>query len=365
MVVSIAITILLYNIFFMALSYFSRQFAFPRTVLLMQVIPQLLLLLLWRSLLWKYQNKHSSPLKIFIIAKSDEAELIKSRIPFKQYNWTVAGEHHAADSKINLDEILSDEKLDILLLGRSLSPGMRKQLLIQALTKGLKVYVIPDMYDMALKLSLVNQVEDMKLMEVNPENITLRSQVLKRAIDITISTAALPLIAIISIVVSACIYLETGRPILYKQERVTAGGKIFSLYKFRTMYNNAEKETGPVQARDGDPRITKVGRVLRALRLDELPQIINVLKGDMSLVGPRPERPYFIKQFEKNVPGYSLRHKLKAGITGLAQVNGRYSTSPEDKLIMDLEYGLNHSIWLDLKLMLQTIKVVFIKKSST
>ena len=132
---------------------------------------------------------------------------------------------------------------------------------------------------------------------------------------------------------------------------------MFKLLKFRTMVQDAERDTGPVLTWEGDPRITKVGRILRRMRLDELPQLINVLRGDMSFVGPRPERPFFVDQFSDRIPDYRYRLQVKPGITGLAQIEGRYSTNPEDKLKYDLYYMRSFSFVLDLQIMLRTLKV--------
>lgn len=151
---------------------------------------------------------------------------------------------------------------------------------------------------------------------------------------------------------------------IYRRGLPRETGK-FKLYKFRTMIVNAEKKTGPVLAYDRDPRITPLGRFLRASRLDELPQLFNVLKGDMSIVGPRPERQHFINEFTKDIPHFKYRIMVKAGVTGLAQVLGKYTTSPEDKARFDLLYIRNYSLWLDLKIMLRTLKVVFLKDKSS
>jgi lipopolysaccharide/colanic/teichoic acid biosynthesis glycosyltransferase len=155
-----------------------------------------------------------------------------------------------------------------------------------------------------------------------------------------------------------------GGPVLYVQERLTKGRKTFKIYKFRTMVPNAEKLSGPVFAGEKDPRITKIGKFMRTVRLDEIPQLINILTGDMSIVGPRPERPFFAKQFEKDIPEYRYRLKVKAGLTGLAQVEGKYNTTVEDKLRYDLIYINNYSLLRDILIMLQTIKILFMKSST-
>ena len=170
----------------------------------------------------------------------------------------------------------------------------------------------------------------------------------------------LPFFAVIAIMIK----LTDPGPIFYKQDRLTIGGKIFQIYKFRTMIKDAEKDTGPQLAQKEDDRILPVGRFLRRFRLDELPQIFNILKGDMSLVGPRPERPELAKEIEREIPEFSYRLKVKAGLTGYAQIYGKYNTTSYDKLKLDLTYIRNYSVWLDLKLILMTPKIMMLKESS-
>ena len=155
-----------------------------------------------------------------------------------------------------------------------------------------------------------------------------------------------------------------GGPIFYKQERFTLNGKKFFVYKFRSMIVNAESKSGAVLASKNDSRITPIGKFVRATRLDELPQFINVLKGDMSLVGPRPERPEIAEDYYKTLPEFGYRLKTKAGLTGYAQLYGKYNTTPYDKLQLDLMYIQNYSLFLDIKLILMTIKIMFMKEST-
>lgn len=165
--------------------------------------------------------------------------------------------------------------------------------------------------------------------------------------------------------VTALLIKATSKgPVFYKQTRITLDQREFSILKFRTMSATAEKESGPVLAQANDSRVTTVGKYLRSLRIDELPQLINVLRGDMSLVGPRPERPFFVEQFKEENPYYELRHNVRAGITGYAQVYGKYSTDFQAKLKFDLVYIKNYSLLFDIQILLQTIKILFDKVSS-
>jgi len=182
------------------------------------------------------------------------------------------------------------------------------------------------------------------------------NSMIKRIIDVSISTAALILLAIPGGIIALAIKMTSPGPVFYRQELMGLDGRPFTVYKFRSMRLDAEDTSGPVWARDDDPRCTPVGRFLRRTDMDELPQIWNVFKGDMSIVGPRPERPFFVDQFKHRFPQYMLRHKVKAGITGWAQVNGwRGNTSLEKRIEFDLYYIENWSVSLDLKIMWMTL----------
>lgn len=191
--------------------------------------------------------------------------------------------------------------------------------------------------------------------------------VMKRIFDIVASVLLLVLTFPIMLLTALLISLETGFPILYQQERVGEFGRTFNILKFRSMRQDAENGSAPQWAKQDDDRVTRVGRVIRHLRIDELPQIFNVLKGDMSFVGPRPERPFFVKELAKQIPYYLSRHTVKPGITGWAQIRYSYGASIEDavkKLQYDLYYAKNHSLFLDLVILLQTAEVVLFRKGA-
>ncbi len=181
------------------------------------------------------------------------------------------------------------------------------------------------------------------------------SRRLSRLLDIVLSAAALALLALPMLAIAALVKLTSRGPALYHQDRVGLGGKTFTIYKFRTMRLNAEAESGPVWARRGDPRCTPIGNLLRRFCLDELPQLLNVLRGEMSLVGPRPERPFFVREFSQRIPGYARRHDVLPGLTGWAQINGwRGDSSIEKRVEFDLYYVRHWSLWMNVRIMLLT-----------
>ena len=189
----------------------------------------------------------------------------------------------------------------------------------------------------------------------------------KRVFDITVSLLLLTATLPITLLVALLIVLESGMPIFYRQERMGECGQVFGVLKFRSMRQNAEQAGTPQWAKKNDDRVTRVGRVIRTLRVDELPQVINVLKGDMSFVGPRPERPYFVQQLASQIPFYLNRHTVKPGVTGWAQIRYPYGSTVEDamyKLQYDLYYAKNHSLFLDLIILFQTAQVVLFGKGA-
>jgi exopolysaccharide biosynthesis polyprenyl glycosylphosphotransferase len=227
-----------------------------------------------------------------------------------------------------------------------------------------ELLLVPDSADVLLHAAAAHQLDDLLVLSIKPLQLTVMRQALKRGLDIAGAVLLLTLFAPLIAIVYLLVPLESDGPALFRQERRGIGGRSFKVLKFRTMLVNAEKQSGPVLATVEDPRVTVLGRWLRASRFDELPQLFNVLRGDMSLVGPRPEREYFARQFDQELPNYRLRTVIKPGLTGLAQVWGRYSTTAEDKLRLDLMYIANHSLGLDINLLLQTVRVVLHHRQS-
>jgi len=195
----------------------------------------------------------------------------------------------------------------------------------------------------------------------DPDPVTLFA---KRCMDVIVSLLMIILLSWLMALTWIAVRLYDRRPAIYKQTRVTKDGKRFTLYKFRSMRHDAEADGVARLAASGDDRITPIGKFIRRTRLDETPQLFNVLRGDMSLVGPRPERPEIAVEYEAQYPNFALRTKVKAGLTGFAQINGRYNSAPDEKLFLDIMYIENFSIWQDIKLLLQTPKALFMASST-
>lgn len=227
-----------------------------------------------------------------------------------------------------------------------------------------RTYVAPKLTDIMLRGGKNITLFDTPLLLVKGTGLTPAQRVVKRGMDILLSFIALVVAAVPMALVAIAIKLEDGGPVFFKQKRMTRGGREFEILKFRSMIVDAEKYAGAVLATGDDPRITKVGKFIRATRLDEIPQILNILKGDMSIVGPRPERKVIADEYCKDIPEFSYRLKVRGGLTGYAQIYGKYNTSAYDKLRLDLMYIENYSLMLDIKLIILTLRIIFSKEST-
>jgi exopolysaccharide biosynthesis polyprenyl glycosylphosphotransferase len=226
------------------------------------------------------------------------------------------------------------------------------------------VRLIPDVFQLLTLKANIQDLDGFPVISIDDVALRGGKSVIKRVIDVIVSSLGLVILSPVFLLVAVLIKLTSRGPVFYRQERMGLDGRRFRMIKFRTMVCDAEEESGPVMSRAGDPRTTKVGRLLRKLSLDEFPQLINVLKGEMSLIGPRPERPEFVKGFAGQIPNYMLRHKVKCGITGWAQVHGLRQDTPIDKRIeYDFYYIQNWSLGLDLKIIWMTLRKGFLDRS--
>jgi len=234
----------------------------------------------------------------------------------------------------------------------------KEQIILHCFRNNKELLVVPNVSELASHGSDVRGIQDLLVLAVRPHPLGPAETLIKRAVDVVGALLLLTFTLPLTLAVLVLIPLTSAGPIFFRQERIGRHRRKFSILKFRTMVPNAEKLTGPVMSIERDPRVTWLGRMLRATRLDELPQLWNVIRGEMSLVGPRPEREFFVHQYEKILPAYDLRHSIKPGLTGLAQIKTGYSTSVERKLHFDLLYIYRYSLMLDLRILVQTIIVV-------
>jgi Undecaprenyl-phosphate glucose phosphotransferase len=255
------------------------------------------------------------------------------------------------------DEIIRRERVEHLYVALPLEEHVKMLGLVEITNReGVDLHVVPDLLQFIALRARLENLDGVPIISLNDVPLRGFNSILKRIIDVAIAGSVLVAISVPFALIALLIKRTSKGAVFYRQERMGLDGTAFEVLKFRSMYEGAEDETGPVWARDNDPRCTPVGRWLRRFDLDELPQLWNVVRGDMSIVGPRPERPYFVEQFKHRIPQYMLRHKVKAGITGWAQVNGwRGNTSLEKRIEYDLYYIENWSVGLDLKIMWLTL----------
>lgn len=302
-----------------------------------------------------------APHKMIMVFGSDNAVGMKLKMDTRKDKYNVS-------KLISIDEgfdKVCEEvlKYDAVILN-DLPPHIRNDLLKFCYQNGVRIYAVPKISDILVRGGRNINLFDTPLLYIRQDGISFSQRIVKRLMDIVISAIALVVASPIMLAVAIAIKLEDGGPVFYKQARLTLNEREFNVLKFRSMIVDAEKVSGAVLAEGNDPRITKVGRFVRATRLDELPQIINILKGDMSVVGPRPERRVFVDQYCQTMPEFAYRMKVKGGLTGYAQVYGKYNTSPYDKLRFDLMYIENYSLLLDIKLIILTVRIMFSKDST-
>jgi exopolysaccharide biosynthesis polyprenyl glycosylphosphotransferase len=266
----------------------------------------------------------------------------------------------------NLRKLIQEKSIQEIIIAFShRSERHLEEVIQQCNGMSVGIQIVPDLYDVIIGQVRTNQIYGLPLIEILPQLMPPWESIVKRIGDVTFSLIILLGFLPLWLIIAIAIEFDTRGPIFYTQKRVGKRGRFFDMIKFRSMVVGAENMTGPIWATNNDPRVTKVGKLLRRLRLDEIPQFINILKGDMSLVGPRPERPYFVKRLSKVIPLYKRRLRVRPGITGWAQVKGNYDQSLEcvkKKLEYDLFYFENMSLRMDLKIILNTLYVMLMGK---
>ncbi|MBO1299489.1 MULTISPECIES: sugar transferase [unclassified Enterococcus] len=346
----------------MIVTFAGRWFAFPRAVILLSFVVGTILLSLYRILIYKLYLRVSRDKKVVIVGlEKDVAPAIQnfqSKKNNKHKVEAVVIDNYYENIKKMIDEI------DIVYLSSHIEEN-EKIKIYQLITKKEKKLFLNTTFE---NLTMINpnimNFEDESIIEASGFRIQPEYELFKRLFDIVVSLILLILASPFMLLTAVLVKVTSPGPVIYKQVRITKNQKEFSIYKFRSMAATAEAKSGPVLAKSNDARVTPVGKFIRAVRFDELPQIFNVLKGDMSIVGPRPERPFFVDQFNAENPYYYLRHNVRAGITGYAQVYGKYVSDYNSKLRFDLLYIKKYSLMMDLKILLQTIKILFDKMSS-
>ncbi len=368
-------------IIFITLTYLFKENQYSRLVFLHFWVIQLVMVtsfrILFRKIL-KFLRKKGYNLRYVLIVGAGELgqDLVRRIREHPEFGLKIVGFLTRDEEKIgkkiegvdvigkyeDIQKILTERSIDQVFIALPYDAHERIETILRLIGDNpVDIKVVPDIYQFATLGTSIEELDGLPILNLQDSPMYGWNLVLKRAMDIVISALALILLSPLMLFIAVAILITSGRPVFYTQERMGMDGKLFRIIKFRTMRQDAEESTGPVWAKPNDERRTKLGALLRRTSLDELPQFINVLKGDMSIVGPRPERPVFINEFRKKIPNYMLRHKVKAGITGWAQVNGwRGNTSIEKRIEHDLYYINNWSLSFDIKIILKTIKKIFV-----
>lgn len=317
--------------------------------------------ILWIALLGKGYRKIFKPMDVLLVYQRGSAKELTDRLSSKTDTLNITDE-------ISADEDMRDIKKKIdahnTVMLWDISTSKRNSIFKYCYENSKRIYSAPNISDIILNGAEPVNLFDTPLLLTEANPFEYEERVIKRLFDILLSCILLIILSPLMLLTALAIKLSDGGPVFYRQIRCTKNAREFSMLKFRSMIVDAEKNGVAVLARQKDPRITPVGAVIRKLRIDELPQLFNVLKGDMSFVGPRPERPEFIKKYIEDMPEFSYRMKIRAGITGYAQLYGKYNTKPYDKLKFDLYYMEQYSLWLDIRLIILTVKILFTKEST-
>lgn len=347
-------------VMYVVISLLAFRFVTP-FYLFVVLLAEMLVSTIWNVIVIKLYNRIFQPWKILLVyGERPAADLV--------YKVEARRDKYAIYDAVNINEGMEQIKKRILdfqavIIG-DIPAVERNDVLKYCYAKKVRAYVIPKISDIILMGADRIHVFDTPFMLSRGYTLSFDQRFGKRTLDIILSVLLLIAASPFMLLTALAIKLYDHGPVFYSQVRCTKGGREFAIYKFRSMIVDAEKKGGVQLAKEHDKRITPVGRVIRAARIDELPQLFNILKGDMSFVGPRPERPELIKEYSQEMPEFVFRMRVKAGLTGYAQVYGKYNTTPYDKLKLDLFYIENYSFWTDMKLILMTVKTIF-KPAST
>jgi exopolysaccharide biosynthesis polyprenyl glycosylphosphotransferase len=352
------VVVILVNIAMPSMLFFDISYRISFVALLLISATQFMLLCVWAIAFHRLRFVVFPKLQAVVVSDNCEnAEYCANKVSSYSREFEVS----AVSDEKNLQKYF--EKFPVI-IAYKLGTERLAELGAECIARGKQLCVIPDMWELGVNRSRGFQFGDLMALRFKSIYLTKGQNFVKRFYDIILSTLFLIISGLPILVFALIIFLQDGRNPFFRQERLTRGGRVYKIIKLRTMIWDAERSTGPILASNEDPRITKIGSFLRRTRLDELPQFFNVLKGDMSVVGPRPERPSFTEEYSKTVPDFKLRLAVKAGITGMAHVYGRYDTPPSERIKLDIYYMLNYSPALDIKIIIETIRIMLSRSYS-
>ncbi len=347
-------------VIYIVISLLAFRFVNP-VVLFVIMLVQMAISALFTYIVTNLYNNIFQPWKILLIYGDRPAEGLVNKVETRR-------DKYAIYDSVNISEgieVIARKMKDFqaVIIG-DISAVERNDILKYCYANKVRAYVVPKISDIILMGADRIHIFDTPFMLSKGYTLSFDQLLAKRALDLMLAVPAFIITSPVMLITAVAVKLYDGGPVLYKQVRLTRHDRKFEIYKFRSMVVDAESDGIAKLARENDDRITPVGRIIRATRIDELPQLFNILKGDMSFAGPRPERPEIMEEYCKEIPEFAFRTRVKAGLTGYAQVYGKYNTTPYDKLKLDLFYISNYSMWTDIKLILMTLKIV-LKKDAT
>ena len=355
------LSVILVNMFtYLQIALLAKGFLNPLPFLLMFIV-QVMAIGIWTYLANRLFEKLFPPRQMLLIYGNRPSLTLMDKMNCRKDRYQIKGMAHIENGLKIIEQMISEYDAVVIC---DVPSSIRNPILKYCYGQRKRVYMTPKISDILVRSAEDINLFDTPLIMSRNGRMSIEQAFFKRVMDIGIAgivcVITLPLMAVTALAIK----MQDGGPVLYKQKRLTLEGHEFYVYKFRSMKVDAEKDGVARLASAEDNRITPVGQFIRKVRLDELPQLFNILKGDMSIVGRRPERPEIAKQYEAEIPEFEYRLRVKAGLTGYAQIFGKYNTTPYDKLKMDLHYIQNYSLMLDVKLMIQTVKILFMKEST-
>ena len=355
------LSLALANVFTFFIMALIARFWLPAGPILIMTLVEYAVVVIWSLFSSRLYHSVYPPRRMLLVSGSNTSEHLIEKMNKRPDKYEIR-ECIDADTEIHLLRQKIDEYDAIVIC--DVGAQMQELLINYCFRVNKRFYLVPTIEHIIIANASKVHLFDTPLLLCRNQGLQPEQRFAKRALDLFVSSLGILVMSPFMLIIALCIYAYDRGPVLFKQERLTLGGRVFTLYKFRSMVVDAEKDGIARLASKNDVRITPIGKIIRAIRFDELPQLFNIFKGDMSLVGPRPERPEIAEEYASTLPNFSYRLKTKAGLTGYAQVMGKYNTTPQDKLLLDLMYIENYSFLLDIRILLMTVKI-FLMPDST
>lgn len=346
---------------YLVISLLSARIVALIPIMMMTVVDGIVIVVLSNVITLVFR-KIFPPRRLLVLYEEHEPESIEYKLGQRNDRYTI--EKTQSIKELERKELMElIKKFDAVLI-YDIHSQKRNKILKYCYSESIRVYITPKISDILIKGSESIHLFDSPLFLMRNNGLTFEQKFVKRMMDIIISILVLVISSPIMLIIAILIKVYDGGPVMFRQERCTINGKIFRIHKFRSMIVDAEKEGKSIPATDDDPRITPIGKFIRKTRLDELPQMIDILVGNMSVVGPRPERIEHVEAYTEDIPEFEYRLKVKGGLTGFAQIYGKYNTTAYDKLKLDLMYIENYSLLMDIRLIFMTVKIMFMEEST-